>query len=286
MRILDLSYRYMQIYSIGFHLPDLLSMHRGVLFASGLVLLAAFPEAARAESVFATVVKVDGAVTFTQVDSGLARLLPSGAHILGGSVISTGTDGVSALQLTPCSAIELTPSTDLRLDDLKLVRRGDGVMVRSAEMTLSSGYANFIIEGLNTRINLPGVLLTAKYAALRIGITADGEVMATLFAGTATLTDSQGRVTELRDGTFAITRSGSVGAREEVKGNTGAEMASSAVVGFLDRAYFLNMVCEDTIMRMRGEYLRLPERLAREEEDREKRNRESSRRRTVVSPEQ
>lgn len=262
-------------------------MHRGASIVSSLVVLLAFPHALQAESVFATVVKVDGAVTFTAADSGLTRLLPPGAHIVSGSVVSTGTDGISALQLTPCSAVELTPSTLLRIDDLKIARKGDGVMIRSAEMTLSSGYANFILEGLVTRINLPGLLVTSKYGALRVGITEDGEVMTTLFAGTATLTDSNGKVTELREGTFAITKNGATGPREEVKENAGAEMASSAVVGFLDRAYFLSMVCEDTLIRIRGEYIRLPERLAREnDEARGGKSKDNSRRRTVVSPEQ
>lgn len=263
-------------------------MHRAALIVPGLMALLAFPNALLAESVFATAVKVDGSVTFTQPASGLTRLLPPGAQVVSGSVVATGTDGISALQLTPCSAVELTSSTVLRIEDLKLSRRGDGVMIRSAEVTLSAGYANFILEGLVTRINLPGLLITAKYAALRVGITEDGEVMTTLFAGTATLTDANGRVTELREGTFTITRNGASGSREEVKDNTGAEMASSAVVGFLDRAYFLSMVCEDTIMRMRGEFLQLPERLAGKDDEAGSKSssKDDSRRRMVVSPEQ
>lgn len=244
---------------------------------------------AGAESVFATAAKVDGSVTFTAPETGLVRMMAQGARIAEGAVVTVGTGGLAELQLTPCSAVQVTPDSVMRLDKLQLIRKDDAFIARAAEITCTAGSSNYIIEGLVTRVNLPGLLLTAQHAAFAVRIRAGGEVMVVLFSGMATLTDPQGQAVELRGGSFAVATSGGVGVRRPVQGDLGAEAVLSSVVGFLDKAYFLSLICEDTLVRMRGEYLQIPVRIVQAEQERANRRGGGGRRpaaRTVVSPEQ
>lgn len=215
-----------------------------------------FTASARSESIFATAAKVSGEVNYAAPQSGVPVPLAAQTRIGAGGKISTGPGGSALLQLTPCSGVRLGASAIATVVDIQLIRKGDIVTTRSAELSLQSGTLFLATENTELRVNVPGGVITSRNGVFFVTLLAEGEARVAVLSGGAILTAESGR-------SFTIEGKGAggiVGGQISAQDDAATEKDLASLSEFIDQAHTLGVVCNVTYRLVRAEFLAPAER--------------------------
>ncbi|WP_166443086.1 FecR domain-containing protein [Phragmitibacter flavus] len=224
-----------------------------------VVMLAA--TSAKAETIFGTILKVQGNVSTGTSVGGLAQVdVIEGARVGPGGLLVAGADGSAVMKLTPCSSLELGADASLSLDKLQLVRKAAGVTARAGEFTLSRGQVSFIMQGMQGRVSIPGGVLSISNAAVfSAAVSASGETTLTVFSGKVSVTNASGETFVVAAGEFAsVSGASPSSAPQPAEGNSDAQSDLINLQQTIERADTLGLVCIDTLERIYGEFSALP----------------------------
>lgn len=227
-------------------------MRTSILTTASAILL--LMTSSYAETIFGTVVKVQGQSPTIAV-GGLAKVLAQGAKVGPGGIITAGPTGSLVLRLTPCTALEMGSDAVVSLDDLQLTRGTNGVTVRQGEFTLSKGQGKFIIEGMETRINVPGGVISVTQAGIFSAVAApNGDVALTVLSGKVSVTNSAGETTNLKANEyFVVGGAGSV-SPQSADNVPAAQDQLVQLQQSIETTSTLGLLCTDTLNRLHAEF--------------------------------